>query len=150
MRTRSIWMSGGSQVILGTGNMGIIKVYKLWAAGLALALFLPVSAARAEMEVLESSAPGIEVGSTLNDRTRLKLPEGSTVRLLVKTSGGSSTKTLKGPYDGTAANYRERRRWFHRLTRRKNEQDPPMAAHQDEAPAIAASRRPIREKEGGR
>jgi hypothetical protein len=84
------------------------------AFGAALSLVVAASPARAEMEVIESSAPGITEGETLPDDARLNLPKGSVVRVLVRTAKGTNTRTLKGPFTGTAAEYREKRNWLGR------------------------------------
>ncbi len=58
-------------------------------SGLAVALFLAPSPLRAEMEVLESSVPGLEPGAVLADDAKLKLPDGTTIRLLIKATGST-------------------------------------------------------------
>ncbi len=95
-------------------------------SGLPVALFLAVSPALAEMEVLESSVPSLEPGTALADDATLNLPDGTKVRLLIKATG--STKTLKGPYEGTAAAYTEKRSWWQRLTGEGGDIEPPMGA----------------------
>jgi hypothetical protein len=94
--------------------------------GLALALSAVGGPAWAEVEVLESSVPGMAVGSKFADETRLKLPDGAALRVLVLTSG--TTKTLTGPYEGTVGAYKEDRSWWERMTGREKEGDAPIGA----------------------
>jgi len=95
-------------------------------SGLALALFLSASPVRADMEVLESTVPDLKAGATLKDDAKLKLPGGATVRVLLKATG--STKTLKGPYEGTVAAYKEDKGWWDRMTGHNKDPEPPMGA----------------------
>lgn len=96
------------------------------AAAFGLALMLTLQPARAEMEVTDSSAPGIQAGDTLKDNAEFDLPEGASVSLLLKPSG--STKTLKGPFKGTLATYKEKRSWMDRLMGKGDDVEPPMGA----------------------
>lgn len=89
---------------------------------LALALLLTAAPAWAEMEVMESNAPGIKAGDTLKDDASLKIPGGSTVRLLLGTGG---TKTLKGPYEGTVAGYKSDGGWLKKFTDPNKDEAPP-------------------------
>jgi hypothetical protein len=59
------------------------------------------SAARAEMEVIESNAPNISKGSRYPDDAQLDIPPGKSVRVLVLPS--KTIKTLFGPQDGNKA-----------------------------------------------
>jgi hypothetical protein len=94
--------------------------------GLIGAVMLPFAAAHAESEVLQSSVPQIAVGSKLGDNAQVKIPEGGSVRVLIVKSG--TTKTLKGPYEGTVEAYEEKRSWMDRLLGRGQDQDPPIGA----------------------
>lgn len=82
-------------------------------AALVFAATLAAGPVLAEVEVLESSAPQISVGAKLDDAERVTLQPGETLRVLVLSDG--STKTLKGPYEGPIADYRERKRWWDRI-----------------------------------
>jgi hypothetical protein len=39
-----------------------------------------------------------------------------------------TTKTLKGPYEGTIGDYKEDRSWWERITGRSNDSDAPIGA----------------------
>ncbi len=104
----------------------VIPPRAAFAFGLAAAVLLPVSAAQAESEVLESSVPGLSTGTKLDDNARVKMPDGATLRVLVLSSG--STKTLKGPYEGTIEAYKEDRSWWERITGRDKDSDAPIGA----------------------
>jgi hypothetical protein len=98
-----------------------------WAGlGLAAALLLLPCVAMAEMEVLESSAPQIAVGAKIPDEARVKVPDGASIRVLVLNTG--ATKTLKGPYEGTVAGYKDDRSWWERITGRNKDDDAPIGA----------------------
>ena len=98
-------------------------------ACLALPLLFLSQPVWAEMEVLESTLPEIAVGATLQDDARLTLPKGGLLRLLVKAPDGTTiTKTMKGPYEGTATTYREKRSWWQRLTGRTKDPEAPIGA----------------------
>jgi hypothetical protein len=100
------------------------------AAAVSAALLLPVVAtsALAEIEVLESTAPGVKVRSKLADNTQFKLPDGTEVRILVRAANGStSTKTIKGPYEGTVADYREKSSFWQWLVGPAKDNSPPVA-----------------------
>ena len=103
-----------------------IKACLAGALGLAGAIALPPGAARADSEVLQSSVPQIAVGTKLGDNAQVDIPEGATLRVLIVTSG--TTKTLKGPYQGTVESYEEKRSWMDRLLGRGQDQDPPIGA----------------------
>lgn len=96
--------------------------------GVAILLAVAATPARAEIEVLESSAPGIAARAKLPDDTQLKLPKDTEVRVLMRTPSGTITKTIKGPYKGTAAEYKEKRSWWDRLVRPSKDNNPPPAA----------------------
>ncbi|MEJ2124232.1 MAG: hypothetical protein P8Y67_10000 [Alphaproteobacteria bacterium] len=103
-----------------------IKKGAVSLAAFGMAIFLLAQPALAEMEVLESSAPQISVGDKLADDAQLDLPKGAKLRLLLTTTG--ETKTLKGPYKGEVANYKEKRNWWERLFGKKRDPEPPMGA----------------------
>ena len=65
----------------------VIKACVACALGLAGAVAPPLGAARAETEVLQSSASRLAVGTKLADNARVEVPEGSTLRVLIVTSG---------------------------------------------------------------
>jgi hypothetical protein len=90
--------------------------------GLALAFLLAASPVWADMEVMESNVPDLKVGTTLKDDATLKLPEKTTVRLLL---ASGATKTLKGPYEGTAADYEESKSWWEKLVGPAEDEAPP-------------------------
>jgi hypothetical protein len=93
----------------------VIKYGVMSLTGLVVMLFLSAQAVRADIEVLESSVPELKAGASLKDDARLKLPKGTSIRVFVTTPNGNSTKTLKGPYEGTVADYKEERSWYERL-----------------------------------
>jgi hypothetical protein len=93
---------------------------------IALAVLLAPAIAMAETEVLESSAPGLAVGDKLADNARVKVPDGASIRVLIQSSG--TTKTLKGPYEGTIGAYKDDRSWWERITGRKKDDDAPIGA----------------------
>jgi hypothetical protein len=101
--------------------------------GLAMTVFLAPAVALAEIEVLESSVPDMAVGSKFGDDTRLKLPDGASLRVLVLSSG--TTKTLKGPYEGTVGAYKDDRGWWERVTGRNKDDDAPIGATRGFKPA---------------
>jgi hypothetical protein len=109
-----------------------IKQYAAGALGLALAVFLCVPAARAEIEVLESSVADYTPGSVLKDSARVKLPAQATLRVLI--TGTGTTKTLKGPYEGTVAAYKERRSLFNRF-KDPARKEPVIGAYRGAKPA---------------
>lgn len=104
----------------------VIKACTACALGLAVAVALPFGAAWAESEVLQSSVPQLAVGTKLGDNARVDIPDGGSLRVLIVTSG--TTKTLKGPYQGTVESYEEKRSWMDRLLGRDQDQDPPIGA----------------------
>jgi hypothetical protein len=59
--------------------------------------------ARADVLVLKSDVPGIDKKSVLRDDAILEVPEQRSVKLILKP--GNVTKTIKGPYKGTAKDY---------------------------------------------
>jgi hypothetical protein len=108
---------------------GMRQIIKGGAASLAilgLVVFLLAQPALAEMEVMESSVPGMSVGDKLPDDASLDLPKGAMLRLLLTNEG--ATKTLKGPYKGKVADYKEKLNWWDRLTGKKKDPEPPMGA----------------------
>ena len=94
--------------------------------GFALTAALPLACAQAASEVLESSVPGLAAGAKLEDNARVTMPDGSSLRVLVVSSG--STKTLKGPYEGTIEAYKEDRSWWERVTGKGKDTDAPIGA----------------------
>jgi hypothetical protein len=94
--------------------------------GLVIAALPPFSPAYAETEVLESDVAELPIGTKIADETRVKIPDGSKLRVLVVTSG--TTKTLKGPYEGTIEDYKEDRSWWERITGRSKDSDAPIGA----------------------
>ena len=62
----------------------------------------------------------------LADEARIKVPDGASIRVLILSSG--STKTLKGPYEGTVAAYKDDRSWWERITGRDKDSDAPIGA----------------------
>lgn len=65
---------------------------------------LIMSEARAELEVKRSSAPGLKAGETVGDGISLNVPAGKEVEFFKLPAG--PTYTVKGPYRGTLAKYR--------------------------------------------
>ncbi len=97
------------------------------AACLALSILaIASSPARAEMLVLESDIPDLPVGMKFADARTILIPGDKTLRVLIVTTG--STKTLKGPYQGTVGAYTERRNWWERLVGRDKDGDAPVGA----------------------
>jgi hypothetical protein len=98
------------------------------AATLTLAAFaiMPIPAAHAENEVLESDLESFPVGTKIDDETRIVMPDNSKVRVLILSTG--TTKTLQGPYEGTIPNYKEERTWWERITGRGKQTDAPIGA----------------------
>jgi len=71
---------------------------------LTAALFvIGASAANASLEVTRSTAPGIKVGTKLNDNAVLDVPDGREIEVL-KTPQ-NSTHQIAGPYKGTLSGY---------------------------------------------
>jgi hypothetical protein len=105
------------------------KLSTINAAAMVLGLTcaLGLAPARAEVEVLESSVPEITVGTKLDDKAAVKVPEGATLRVLVLSSG--TTKTIKGPYQGTIEGYQGKKSsWWERLTGGDHDKDVPVGA----------------------
>jgi len=94
--------------------------------GLAFAGSLSPSDAHAESQVLESDIAALPAGTTIADDSSVSLPDGTTLRVLLLSSG--TTKTLKGPYDGTISGYKDRRSWWDRLMGNDNTDDAPIGA----------------------
>jgi hypothetical protein len=57
----------------------------------------------ADLEVMDSSVPGIERGAILADDAVLKVPAGAKLELLKKPA--NTTHTVKGPHEGTLEAY---------------------------------------------
>jgi hypothetical protein len=108
------------------GMRQMIKSCAVSLAMLGLAVFLLAQPALAEMEVTESSVTGISIGDKLPDDASLDMPKGTTLRLLLVETG--VTKTLKGPYKGKVADYKEKLNWWDRLTGKQKDPEPPMGA----------------------
>ena len=71
----------------------------LGLAAILIAATAGVSPALAELHVIESTAPGIRVGS-LADGESIAIPTGTQIRIVLPSG---KTQTVKGPYSGTAA-----------------------------------------------
>jgi hypothetical protein len=104
----------------------MIKGGAVSLAMFGLAVFLLAQPALAEMEVMESSVPGISLGDKLPDEASIDLPKGTTLRLLLTDTG--ATITLKGPYKGTVADYKEHKNWWDRLFGKQKDSEPPKGA----------------------
>lgn len=100
----------------------------LMAQIFACAVVLAASAipAMADSEVLESDVTDYPVGTKIEDKTRIVMPDDSKIRVLIVTTG--STKTLQGPYEGTIPNYKDERSWWERITGRSRHNDAPIGA----------------------
>jgi hypothetical protein len=94
--------------------------------GLTVALLLAAQPARADTEILDSTVPALKIGAVLKDDTRITIPDGATVRVMVTSESGVITKTLKGPYEGRVADYKEERSWWERLTGKTKDPEPSM------------------------
>jgi hypothetical protein len=71
--------------------------------GLAAALVVApagLSPASADQHVIESTAPGIKVGSQLADRDSLTIPAGTQIRVVLPSG---KTQTIRGPFTGAVA-----------------------------------------------
>ncbi len=80
-------------------------------AGLMLAAApLWAVAARAEVEVKRSSAPAVKVGARYGETAPLSVPGGSEVEFFKLPAG--PTYTIKGPYEGTLADYTNPCPWW--------------------------------------
>ncbi|MDX2263840.1 MAG: hypothetical protein NW215_02560 [Hyphomicrobiales bacterium] len=85
----------------------------LWIAGGLLAVILS-GPATATMLVEESTAPAHRVGSKLDDNAALSVPQGAILRLFIMQSG--DTHVVRGPHQGTLAEYRKKRSvWWRRV-----------------------------------
>ncbi len=119
-----------------------IKLCLAGGSGSALALLASLTVAHAGVEILNSTLPQYKPGSVLEDETRFDLPAGAEMRVLMTATG--ATKTMKGPYEGTAGDYKERRSWWRRFWNRR-----------DKEPIVGGTRRVVPEetkpdKSGGR
>ncbi len=94
--------------------------------GLLLAALPPGPSAYAELEVLESDVPELPVGTKIADDKRVIMPDDTKLRVLFLSTG--TTKTLKGPYEGTIPDYKEDRSWWERITGRSKDSDAPIGA----------------------
>ncbi len=89
-------------------------------SGMTLALLASLTAAQAGVEILSSTLPQYKPGSVLEDETRFDLPAGVEMRVLMTATG--ATKTMKGPYKGTAGDYKDRRGWWQRFWNRRDKE----------------------------
>lgn len=97
------------------------------AAVLALSICAIASVpVRADTLVLESDVADLPVGAKFADGRTIIIPDDKTLRVLVETSG--STKTIKGPYQGTVGAYTEKRSWWERLVGKGKDGDAPVGA----------------------
>jgi hypothetical protein len=82
------------------------KGWLVCIAGLAAAGWLGASseAARAELRVMESTAPGISVDAVFPDAADFDVPAGKKIKLL-KTPA-NTTHDIAGPYKGTLETYK--------------------------------------------
>jgi hypothetical protein len=94
--------------------------------GLLFAAMPPGTPAQAESQVLESDMAELPPGTAIADDQSVKVPEGSTLRILVLSN--SETKTIKGPYEGTIGDYKEELTWWERITGRSKDTDAPIGA----------------------
>jgi hypothetical protein len=94
--------------------------------GLLVAGLLATQPARADTEILDSDVPELKMGTVLKDSARIKLPDGATVRVMVTSTNGNITKTLKGPYEGRVEDYKEERSWWERLMGKGKDTEPSM------------------------
>jgi hypothetical protein len=80
-------------------------------AGACLAA-LPVltGAARAELEVKRSTVDGLRVGAKVSETAKLAVPANKEIEFFKLPSG--PTYTIKGPYDGTLADYTNPCPWW--------------------------------------
>ncbi len=67
-----------------------------------LAIAGPAGIVRAEVIVLESEVSGLAPGAVLADNTRLEVPDGKTVRVILPSG---RTQTIEGPYSGPAGDF---------------------------------------------
>jgi hypothetical protein len=82
----------------------------LLAGALIAASPLISGTARAELEVKRSSAPGVKVGEKVGEEKSLSVPSGTEVELFKLPAG--PTYTVKGPYEGTLADYTNPCPWW--------------------------------------
>jgi hypothetical protein len=73
--------------------------YLLALAAVLVAATAGLSPARADLHVIESTAPAIKVGSQL-DRDAITIPAGTQIRVVLPSG---KTQTVKGPFTGTVA-----------------------------------------------
>ena len=104
----------------------VMKTCAASAMGLVFAIFAPIAATAAETEVLQSSVPGIAVGTKLQDSAQVKIPQGATLRILVVSTG--TTKTLHGPYEGAIGAYEDKKSWWDRFMGKGKDEDAPVGA----------------------
>ena len=74
------------------------RLASLLALTASLVAFAGLSTARADLHVIESTAPTIKVGSQLADRDSLTIPAGAQIRVVLPSG---KTQTVKGPFNGT-------------------------------------------------
>ena len=118
------------------------------AAG-ALAAFglgLQAPAARADALVLDSSVSALARGSELKDGTRIEVPSGGSVTLLLPTG---RTQTIKGPYAGAVRDVAKGEPLDKKLWRKVTElatgegSDKPVGATRSVRPNVSKSVRPL-------
>jgi hypothetical protein len=75
---------------------------------------LAIGEARAELEVKRSTAPGMKTGYKVADEKQLSVPNGTEVEFFKLPAGPSYT--VKGPYQGTLADYTNPCPWWKAAT----------------------------------
>ena len=78
----------------------MIRLASLLGLTASLVAFAGLSPARADLHVIELTAPTIKVGSQLADRDSLTIPSGAQIRVVLPSG---KTQTVKGPFNGTVA-----------------------------------------------
>jgi hypothetical protein len=87
------------------------KIAAAMVAGLILAAApFWAGTARAEVEVKRSSVPAMKVGARVSETAPLSVPGGAEVEFFKLPAG--PTYTVKGPYDGTLADYTNPCPWW--------------------------------------
>ncbi|MGE3064711.1 MAG: hypothetical protein AB7K67_03935 [Hyphomicrobiaceae bacterium] len=112
----------------------------------ALGLGLQAPAARADALVLDSSVSALARGSELKDGTRIEVPSGGSVTLLLPTG---RTQTIKGPYAGAVRDVAKGEPLDKKLWRKVTElatgegSDKPVGATRSVRPNVSKSVRPL-------
>src|SRR5262245_52994957 len=96
---------------------------------LTLLVFLlaSITSARAvDLEVVYSTAPGLQVGTKFKVDAEFNVPDGASVGLL--RSSGNTTHIIHGPYRGTLAKYEKNspRFWGLLFGGARQESEPPL------------------------